>query len=78
MIGKKPGLGRDTNRMGTKIVPAQKKQGKGCRVPARSMRKLKELLCPLGHKTDGEGCRTCISVCGYGKEYRQRKADGEG
>ena len=77
MIGKKPNVGRDSFRKGTKIVPSEK-AGRHCKPERqRTMKSLKKLLCPLGTKTDGDACKGCASVCAYGKEYRQRIADGE-
>lgn len=39
----------------------------------RPLRKLKQLLCQRGERSDGEACRTCESKCNFGIEYVERK-----
>lgn len=44
---------------------------------SRSMRKLRELLCERGYRSDGAACIKCESVCGFGQEYLSRQKEGE-
>lgn len=39
----------------------------------RPMRKLKELLCEPGERSDGKACTTCEAQCNFGIEYITRK-----
>lgn len=43
----------------------------------RPMRKLKELLCDSGFRTDGDACMDCESRCQFGQEYLLRLKEGE-
>ena len=43
----------------------------------RPMRKLRELLCDYGYRTNGRACPTCESPCRFGEEYLDRQKEGE-
>jgi hypothetical protein len=43
----------------------------------RPMRKLRELLCRSGERSDGGACVDCASPCRFGEEYLERQKEGE-
>jgi hypothetical protein len=43
----------------------------------RSMRKLRELLCDSGYRSNGAACGPCESPCRFGQEYLLRQKEGE-
>lgn len=43
----------------------------------RSMKKLRELLCRNGERTNGGACAGCASPCRFGEKYLKRQKEGE-
>ena len=43
----------------------------------RPTKKLLELMCKTGAKTQGKACRTCVSRCRFGEEYLDRIQKGD-
>jgi hypothetical protein len=43
----------------------------------RPTKKLLELMCKTGAKTQGKACRTCVSRCRFGEEYLDRMQKGD-